>query len=84
MPTAKNQHTIFAGTQGVFGPDPDKYGRLTVEPIFPGSCQAKRQGYRWVCTDVELNILYIPFRDFVVLEDSNPKKPLTTQDCDVN
>jgi len=68
MPRALNQSTIFAGTLGQFTPDPELFGPLTVEPIFPGSCQAKRQGYRWVCRTESGDIVFIPFRSFSVIE----------------
>lgn len=85
MPTAKNQHTIFAGTQGIFSPDPDLFGPVTVEPIFPGSFQAKRKGYRWVCRTASGDVVFIPFRDFVVQERKNEgQTPLSVPAKDVN
>ena len=73
MPRAKNQLRILAGTTGIFAPDPELFGPVVVEPIFPGSFQAKRQGYRWVCRTASGDIVFIPFRNFTILGEETPQ-----------
>lgn len=55
---------VFAGMRGTLRGAPGTI--LTIDPIFPGSCQAKRFGYRWVCTDPNGDTVFAPFRDFIL------------------
>lgn len=55
---------VFAGMRGHLRGAPGTI--LTIDPIFPGSCQAKRFGYRWVCTDPDGCTVFAPFRDFIL------------------
>lgn len=72
---------IFAGMKGFLRGSPSTI--LTIEPIFPGSFQAKRVGYRWVCQDPDGNLVFAPFRDFILLpsidSQSSDEKPLASE-----
>lgn len=56
---------IFAGMRGYLRGAPRTI--LTIQPVFPGSFQAKRVGYRWVCLDPSGSLVFAPFRDFILL-----------------
>lgn len=65
MTDSTSKPVILAGMKGFLRGAPRTI--LTIQPVFPGSFQAKRIGYRWVCLDPSGSLVFAPFRDFILL-----------------